>query len=574
MATISRATYAALYGPTKGDKVRLGDTDLIIEVEEDHTCYGDELLVGEARNIRENIMASSRFSEDEALDVIFTNALVIDPVLGVVKTHIGVKDGLIAGLGRNAAAETRWEGLKIGTNTGVVPCEGLIVTPGGIDTHVHLVTPRLVAEALSSGITTLIASGSGGIWDIGTNPRRHVEMVFAAFEAFPVNLGLLGRGSSTRRGPLIHNVGAGVCGFKIHEDVGATPQIIDACLEVAEEHDVAVCLHTDGLNESGFVEDTISAIAGRAVHAFHVEGTGGGHVPDVLKLVEHENIICSSTNPTLPFSINTALEHPSMIMTVHRLSAAISSDRDIAYARVRAYTMAAEGVLHDMGAISVVNSDAQGMGRIGETIQRTWQLADRMKKLSRFGIADAPPEFREGNDNDRVLRYIAKYTINPAIAHGISDYVGSIHRGKLADLVLWRPGFFGVKPEAVYKCGFAVWGLRGDGNGSTRSCQPLTYGPQFGSLGDAPSRLGLGFVSKACLESLERRSTGQGLASLRRRLVPVRGTRQVSRKAMIRNAAVPKVEINDKEEKVYVNGRLVNAPPAEKLPLSRLYVLG
>lgn len=558
---LDRSTYAALYGPTTGDRVRLGDTCLLALVDRDDNHYGSEPLVGQGKTIRDGMMASSRVPRETAVDLIISNVLVMDPVLGLFKSNIGIKDGRIVGIGRAGNPDIQDNvNLILDTTTGVVPGEGLIATPGGIDTHVHLITPRLIDEALSSGITSLIAAGSGGIWDVGTNPAYYLQRMFEAVDAIPINIGFLARGSSSHHGPIQAMVENGAVALKIHEDTGAYPRVLDCCLSVAEEMDVAVCLHTDGLNESGSLEDTLAAIAGRTVHAFHVEGAGGGHVPNILEIVGRDRIISSSTSPTIPYGIHAEAEHHEMITVVHRLSPLLPEDWETARSRVRGSTMAAESLLHDLGAIQITSSDSQGMGRIGETIRRTWQMADWMKRVS-GEVADS--------DNDRILRYLAKYTINPAITHGISDYVGSLEPGKVADIVLWQPVFFGVRPEMVFKSGFAVWGTRGDGNGSTRICQPITYGPLFGSMGGACASLSLSFVSQTALDQgLPRR------VATRRHMVPVRGTRGIGVEQMCRNSHRPHIRVDKKTVQVQIDGKPVHVPPAENVALNRLYLLG
>jgi len=559
---LDRKSYAAFYGPTSGDKIRLADSELYAEIEKDYTSYGDETLVGWGKNIRDGLMASSRVTRASAVDLIITNVVVMDPVVGIIKGNIGVKDGQIVGIGNAGNPDIKDNvDLIIDTNTALLPGEGLIATPGGIDTHVHLPTPELLGAAISSGITSIIGAGAGGVFGIGTNPEYMLHRMFEAFENVPLNLGLLGAGSASTPEPLLHNIYAGVCGLKIHEDVGCYPSVIDNCLTVADQMDVAVCLHTDSFNESCSVQDLKSIIGDRTVHAYHVEGTGGGHIPNLIEIVGHGNIISSSTNPTLPFTVNTVAEHKEMIIFIHKLNPAIKQDLIAAEARIKANTMAAENVLHDLGAISIVNSDSQGMGRMGETIRRTWQLADKMKK-------ESPDPNNTGNDNERILRYLAKYTINPAVAHGINSFVGSLEPGKIADLVLWRPALFGVKPEFIIKKGFVVMAVVGDGNATTRNCQPLLYRPLFGSYGDAASSLCLNFVSRPSLDNQLARKL-----KTKRELAAVKNTRGIGPRNMIRNSLKPEVKMDLATGRVFVNGKEAVSPAAESVVMNRLYFL-
>ncbi|MBI3964511.1 MAG: urease subunit alpha [Chloroflexi bacterium] len=556
---IDRQLYASLYGPTTGDRVRLADTNLLAEVEHDYTSYGDELLVGFGKSIREGMLATGRAGNDSKLDMLVANAVVMDPVLGIFKGNIGIKEGRIVGIGRAGNPDVVDDvDLVVGTNTSIVTAEGLIATPGGIDPHVHLASTSLHSAALSSGLTTLVGMGSGGVWDVGVNPAYNFDRLLEAFEGIPLNVALLGRGSAVHRSALERTVAIGCAGLKIHEDVGAYPAVIDACLGVADELGVAVALHTDSLNESAQIQETVAAIGGRTIHAYHVEGAGGGH-PDLLELVSHGHILTSSTTPTIPYTVSTAPEHFDMIMVVHRMSYRLEEDRRATEARVRAATIAAESVLHDQGAIAMMSSDSQGMGRIGEVIRRTWQLAHRMKEV--FG-AEGP------NDNARILRYLAKYTLNPAVTHGLANEIGSLEPGKLADVVLWRPEFFGVKPQLVLKSGFVSWAPVGDGNGSTRICEPQIYRPMYGGLGAAPASLNVNFVSQLGLDS--------GLAKrlgTRRRLVSVGPTRQLTKGDMRHNSACPTVAVASDGSAVTIDGRPVELEPATSLPLSQLYFL-
>jgi urease subunit alpha len=563
VAELSRAGYAARFGPTTGDRVRLGDTDLWLRVERDDVGYGDEPLWGYAKNIRSRMTQDDRATADSELDVLVAGALVVDPLLGVVKTNIGIKDGRVVGIGRAGNPDvTSGVDLTIGPNTLPVMGYGLIATAGAIDSHVHLITPELVAPALSAGVTTLITAGF-------EEPPANMARLYEAFEDIPVNLGLQASARSENASATERVVEAGAVGLKIHEDWGAYPEVIDATLRVADAHDIAVCLHTDGLNESCELEDTVAAIGGRAVHAYHVEGVGGGHVPDLIGLVREPNVVCSSTTPTVPYGTHTAAEHLQMILLVH--GGSIESPDDVAAARERIHpgTMAAEGPLHDLGAIGIVNSDSQGMGRIGETVRRTFQLADAMKAWRATDAGAGWPGADAGDDdNARVLRYLAKITAEPARVHGIEDEVGSLAPGRVADVVLWRPAAFGVRPEVVLKAGYWAWGALGEGNASVELAEPVRYRPHWGALGNAAASLGTTFVSRAALEG--------GLAErlgTRRRVVAVHGTRTVRRDGLHRNTAVANIAV-DPEGTVTLDGRVLASPPATGLPLNRRYLLG
>ena len=552
---IDRSRYAEMYGPTVGDRLRLGDTNLVAEVEHDSTNYGDEALLGWGKNIRAGMLMNHRRAGTSDLDYVIVGVVVIDPILGIVKGSIGVKDGLIAGVGRAGSSDVM-DGvdLEIGANTVIINGIGMIATAGGIDSHVHLVTPKVIDTALASGLTTLIG---GGIFDNGPFILRKT---FEAFEHLPVNLGLQATGSSTSPFPMEESVEGGACGFKIHEDTGAYGNVIDTCLKVAEDHDVSVALHTDGLQESTDVAGTIEAIGGRTVHAYHIEGAGGGHAPDLLTMAGVDNIIPSSTTPTIPYSVGTFQEHFAMTAICHMLDIKIPTDAAALESRLRKQTMAAEDVLHDLGAIPIINSDSQGMGRIGEVISRTWQLAHKMKAER----GSTNPE----NDNDRIRQYLAKYTINPAITHGIGDYVGSLERGKMADLVLWRPAFFGVKPELVMKGGFVAWGPMGEGNATVYGAEPTSYGPMFGGIGNTPGSLGALFVSTASVES--------GLAkrlNTTRNLLPVANVRGVTKQLMRFNTNCPKIEVDSLAGQVLVENTLATSEPVANVPLNRLYRL-
>jgi urease subunit alpha len=557
--------YNALYGATTGDRIRLADTNLFIRVERDDSEAGSELLTGFGRPVRDGMLIG-RQPGPSKLDLLVTNVVVLDPVLGVVKTNIGIKNGRIVGIGRAGNPDVSDNvDLVLSASTGMINGDGLIATPGGVDSHVHLSSTSLIGAALTSGLTTLVGQGSGGVWDLGVNPAANLRHVYEAFESIPLNLALLGRGSSSRE-HLEEEIESGNAGLKIHEDVGAFPAVIDACLSMADLTGVQVAIHTDGLNEAGALSETISAIAGRSIHAYHVEGSGGGHAPNLLEIVHEANIIGSSTNPTIPFSVNSVAEQRDMIITVHRLSPLFETDLAAANDRIRASTIAAEDVLHDLGAISIMSSDSQGMGRIGEVISRTWQLAHRMKEV-RGGGFDV--ETGHGDDNPRVLQYLAKYTINPALAHGLSHQVGSLEPGKLADIVLWHPAFFGAKPQLVIKGGFVAWAAVGDGVGSTRSSQPLIYRPMFGGLGRAPSALSLNFVSRQALEAGFSRKY-----QLSRIAVAVQDTRETFKAAMRYNTANPSVRVDPRSYEVKIDGQLVDIPPAETLPLTQRYFVG
>lgn len=579
-AAIRQGDYSRRFGPTTGDRVRLGDTDLWLRVEDDHVGYGDEPVWGYARNIRSRMTQQDRATADSELDVLIAGVLVVDALLGVVKTNIGVKDGRIVGIGQAGNPDvTSGIDLTIGPNTLPVMGYGLIATAGGVDSHVHLITPRLVPVALAAGVTTLITAGF-------EEPPTAMTATLRAFEQLPVNLGLQASARTEVATAVRRVIEAGAIGLKIHEDWGAYPEIIDAVLTLADDHDVAVALHTDGLNESCELEDTVAAIAGRTVHAYHVEGAGGGHIPDLIGLVREPGIICSSTTPTIPYGIGTAAEHPEMILAVHGGSGGDPDDVELAAERVRSATMAAEGPLHELGAISIINSDSQGMGRIGETIRRTWQLAHVMKAWR--GGADGagwpePPAVRRAvprpaaslaadglgpDDNERVLRYLAKYTIEPAITHGLSAEVGTLAPGRLADIVLWRPGFFGVRPELILKAGHFAWGPLGEGNATVEGAEPRRYGAHWGGYGRTPASLSVTFVSRAALEAgIAARLGGE------RRLVPVSGTRTVRRENLIAGRACPPIMIDPADGTVRLDGRVLGVQPVREVPLSRRYLL-
>jgi urease subunit alpha len=565
---IDRRTYASHYGPTTGDRIRLGDTDLIVRIDEDATVYGDEAKFGGGKTIRDGMGQSPTASRAAgAPDLVITNVVVID-ASGIRKADVGVRDGRIAGIGKAGNPGTMdgvSPALVIGASTEVVAGEGHILTAGAIDSHVHFISPNQIPEAFFSGITTMIGGGTGpatGTKATTCTPGAwNIRLMYEAAEAFPLNFGFLGKGNASSPEPLREQVRAGALGLKLHEDWGTTPAAIDQCLRVADEFDVQVAIHTDTLNEAGFVEDTIRAIGGRTIHTYHSEGAGGGHAPDIIRVCGEPNVLPSSTNPTMPFTRNTIDEHLDMLMVCHHLSADVPEDVAFADSRIRPETIAAEDVLHDLGAISMLSSDSQAMGRIGEVICRTWQTADKMKRQRGPLPGEAP-----GSDNLRVRRYIAKYTINPAIAHGISHLVGSIAVGKLADLVLWKPAFFGVKPELIIKGGFIAGAMMGDGNASIPTPQPVVSRPMFGSYGAALPSCSVHFVSQAGIDA-------GALAGLPRPLAAVRGCRNVGKKDLVLNGALPKIEVNPDTYEVRADGDLLTCEPADRLPLAQRYFL-
>ena len=564
MNELSPHDYIAVHGPREGDRVRLGDTGLVIKVESDSQLPGDEFLAGFGKTARDGMHLKAAAVADTC-DLVISNVVVIDPVLGVRKLSIGIRDGRIHSLGRAGNPDTL-EGVDVvvGTGTAIVSGEGLIATAGAIDTHVHLLSPRIMEASLASGVTTIIGQEFGPVWGVGVNPPWALRHAFGAFDAWPVNIGFLARGSSSDPAPLVEAlVEGGASGFKVHEDMGAHARALDTALRVAEEHDVQVALHTDGLNESLAVEDTLAVLDGRTIHAFHIEGCGGGHVPNVLRLAGEPNVIGSSTNPTLPFGRDALGEHFGMIVSAHGLKTDLPGDAALARDRIRAGTMGAEDVLHDLGVIPITSSDAQGMGRAGETVRRTFALAGKMR--AEFGGDDADPR-TEPDDNDRVLRYMAKLTINPAIAHGLSHEIGSLEPGKLADIVLWNPASFGAKPYLVLKAGFPAYGVTGDPNASTDRSEPLVYGPQFGGHGGTAADLSVAFVSAAA-------AANGDLFPSRRRRVAVRGTRGLGPHAMVRNSRLGSVRVEPATGLVTLDDVPVRSAPAESVSLSRLYFL-
>jgi len=564
-AKITRAAYAEMYGPTVGDRVRLADTELWIEVEKDFTVYGEEVKFGGGKVIRDG-MGQSQREAAEVADTVITNALILDH-WGVVKADIGIKNGLIMGIGKagNPDIQPRVT-IVVGAATEVIAGEGMIVTAGGIDSHIHFICPQQIEEALMSGVTTMIGGGTGPA--TGTNATTctpgpwHIASMLAAAEAFPMNLGFLGKGNCSLPGPLREQVAAGAIGLKLHEDWGTTPAAIDNCLAVAEEMDVQVAIHTDTLNESGFVETTVNAFKGRTIHTFHTEGAGGGHAPDIIRVCGEANVLPSSTNPTRPYTVNTVDEHLDMLMVCHHLDSSIAEDVAFAESRIRRETIAAEDILHDLGAFSMFSSDSQAMGRVGEVITRCWQTAHKMK-VQRGAL----PRDSARADNFRARRYVAKYTINPAITHGIAHAVGSVEPGKLADLVLWKPAFFGVKPALVLKGGMIAAAPMGDPNASIPTPQPVHYRPMFGAFG-AALRTSLTFVSGAALGSPALDGLG-----LRKPLEPVRDTRSVRKADMVHNDWQPRIEVDPETYQVRADGELLVCEPAQVLPMAQRYFL-
>jgi urease subunit alpha len=562
---MKRDAYAQMFGPTVGDRVRLADTDLIIEVERDFTVYGEEVKFGGGKVIRDGMGQSQRSCAEGAVDTVITNALILDH-WGIVKADIGIKDGRIAAIGKAGNADVQPNvAIVIGPGTEVIAGEGKIITAGGIDVHVHFICPQQIEEALYAGLTTMMGGGTGPA--TGTNATTctpgpwHVQRMLQAADGFPMNLGFFGKGNASSPAGLIEQIEAGACGFKLHEDWGATPSAIDCCLSVADEMDVQVLIHTDTLNESGFVESTIAAFKGRTIHSFHTEGAGGGHAPDIIKVCGEPNVIPSSTTPTRPYTVNTLEEALDMVMITHHLDARIPEDVAFAESRIRNETIAAEDILHDMGALSIVSSDSQAMGRVGEVIIRTWQTADKMKK--QFGrLAEEKGE----NDNFRARRFVSKYTINPAIAQGISTYVGSVEVGKLADLCIWDTAFFGVKPDLVLKSGSIAAAIMGDPNASVPTPQPQYYRPMFAAFGRLIAESSVTFVSQAGLEKCR----GLGLA---KRLVPVTNTRRIGKNSMILNSTTPRMEVNPETYEVRADGRLLTCEPARVLPMAQRYFL-
>ncbi|MFB6517557.1 urease subunit alpha [Streptomyces sp. NPDC056401] len=558
----------AVHGPRAGDRIRLGDSGLIVRVESDSQKPGDEFLAGFGKTARDGLHLKAAAVRDTC-DIVISNALVIDAVLGIRKTSIGIREGRIHAIGRAGNPDTL-DGVDVvvGTGTTIVSGEGMIVTAGAIDTHVHLLSPRIMEASLASGVTTIIGQEFGPVWAVGVNSPWALKHAFNAFDAWPVNIGFLARGSSSAPAPLIEALAeGGASGFKVHEDMGAHTRALDTALRVAEEHDVQVALHTDGLNECLSVEDTLRVLDGRTIHAFHIEGCGGGHVPNVLKMAGVENVIGSSTNPTLPFGRDALGEHFGMIVSAHDLKVDLPGDAAMARDRIRAGTMGAEDLLHDLGVIGITSSDAQGMGRAGETIRRTFAMAGKMK--AELGPLDGEGSYgtaESGDDNERVLRYMAKLTINPAIAHGLAHEVGSVEVGKLADLVMWWPEHFGAKPQLVLKGGFPAYGVTGDPNASTDRCEPLVLGPQFGAYGATAADISVAFVAEAAVQNGDMMPT-------RRRRVAVRGTRGIGPKHMLRNSRTGSVDVHPGTGLVSLDGEPLVSEPADSISLGRLYFL-
>ena len=566
-AFIPRNEYAAMFGPTTGDRVRLADTDLIIEVERDLTTYGEEVKFGGGKVIRDGMGQSQATRAEGSVDTVITNALIVDHS-GIYKADVGLRDGRIYKIGKAGNPDTQpGVDIIVGPGTEAIAGEGRILTAGGFDSHIHFICPQQMEDALHSGITTMLGGGTGpahGTLATTCTPGPwHIGRMLQAIDSVPMNIGLSGKGNASQPAALVEMVNAGACALKLHEDWGTTPAAIDCCLSVADDMDVQVMIHTDTLNESGFVENTVAAIAGRTIHAFHTEGAGGGHAPDIIKICGDENVLPSSTNPTRPFTVNTLEEHLDMLMVCHHLDKSIPEDVAFAESRIRRETIAAEDILHDMGAFSIIASDSQAMGRVGEVLIRTWQTADKMKKQR-----GRLPEETGENDNFRVRRYIAKYTINPAIAHGVSREIGSIAEGKRADLVLWSPAFFGVKPEMVLMGGMIVCAQMGDPNASIPTPQPVYSRPMFGAMGGAVSRNAVTFVSAAAQANGIRETLG-----LSKQTVAVEGTRNIGKRDLILNDALPKMEVNPETYEVRADGELLTCEPATELPMAQRYFL-
>jgi urease subunit alpha len=563
--TFGRAAYAQMFGPTVGDKVRLADTDLLIEVEKDFTTYGEEVKFGGGKVIRDGMGQSQRSRGEGAVDTVITNALILDH-WGIVKADIAIKNGLIAAIGKAGNPDVQSHvNVIIGPGTEIIAGEGKIITAGGIDTHIHFICPQQIDEALYSGVTTMMGGGTGpaaGTTATTCTPGPwHIQRMLEAADAFPMNLGLFGKGNASRPAGIVEQIEAGVCGLKLHEDWGATPAAIDCCLSVADDMDVQVLIHTDSLNEGGFVENTVAAFRGRTIHTFHTEGAGGGHAPDIIKVCGERNVIPASTNPTRPYTVNTLDEALDMLMVTHHLDRRIPEDVAFAESRIRKETIAAEDILHDLGAFSIVSSDSQAMGRVAEVITRIWQTADKMKK--QFGRLSEESGL---NDNFRARRYVAKYTINPAIAQGIASYVGSIEAGKTADIVIWDPAFFGVKPDMVLKSGMIAAAIMGDPNASIPTPQPEYYRPMFGAFGRSVGRSSMTFVSQASLEKTRQ-------LGLTKQVVAVSNTRTIGKHSMVLNNAVPHIEVDSETYEVRADGRLLTCPPVKVVPMAQRYFM-
>ncbi|HYC24634.1 MAG TPA: urease subunit alpha [Roseiarcus sp.] len=566
-AFLSREAYADMFGPTKGDRLRLADTELFIEIEKDFTTYGEEVKFGGGKVIRDGMGQAQVSRRRGAVDTVITNAVILDH-WGIVKADVALKDGLIAAIGKAGNPDIQpGVTIVIGPGTEIIAGEGKILTAGGFDTHIHFICPQQIEEALTSGVTSMLGGGTGpatGTFATTCTPGPwHIARMIEAADDFPMNLGFAGKGNASKPAALIEQIEAGACALKLHEDWGTTPAAIDCCLSVADDYDVQVMIHTDTLNESGFVEDTIKAFKGRVIHAFHTEGAGGGHAPDIIKVAGLRNVLPSSTNPTRPFTKNTLDEHLDMLMVCHHLDSAIPEDLAFAESRIRKETIAAEDILHDIGALSMMSSDSQAMGRVGEVIIRTWQTADKMKRQR----GPLPGDGR-GNDNYRVKRYVAKYTINPAIAHGVAKHIGSIEKGKLADLALWTPAFFGVKPDLIIKGGVIAAAPMGDPNASIPTPQPVHYRPMFGAYARARTGASLTFVSQA---ALEKRLAAR--LKVQKKLIAVKGTRDLSKKSLIHNDATPDIKVDPETYAVTADGELLVCEPAESLPMAQRYFL-
>src|SRR5271154_2342544 len=566
---ISRAAYADIYGPTTGDRVRLGDTSLILEVEHDYAVYGDECKFGGGKTIREGMGQATGVNDKDALDCVITSALVVD-YTGIYKADIGIKNGLIAGIGKAGNPDVMagvTPNMIIGVTTEVIAGEGLILTAGGIDTHIHYICPQQAFEAIAAGLTTMVGGGTGpatGTCATTCTPgANHIRMMLQATDNLPLNFGFTGKGNTAMPEGLAEQILGGAIGLKLHEDWGTTPAAIDCCLRIADEHDVQVTIHTDTLNESGFVEATIAAINGRTIHTYHSEGAGGGHAPDIIRICGEPHVLPSSTNPTRPYTVNTIDEHLDMLMVCHHLDPRIPEDVAFAESRIRRETIAAEDILHDLGAISMMSSDSQAMGRIGEVITRTWQTADKMKQQR-----GKLPEDSDRNDNFRVKRYLAKYTINPALTHGLAEHIGEVAVGRLADLVLWSPAFFGVKPDLVLRGGMIAAALMGDPNASIPTPQPVHYRPMFGAFGRALFASAVTFLPTIAIE----RNVAQQLG-LQRVVLPAQGIRAIDKSHMIRNAATPRIEVDPETYEVRADGTLLTCEPATVLPMAQRYFL-
>ncbi|WP_280188311.1 urease subunit alpha [Delftia sp. PS-11] len=566
MASITRQAYAEMFGPTVGDRLRLADTALVIEIEKDHTVYGEEVKFGGGKVIRDGMGQSQRMAADCA-DTVITNAVIIDH-WGIVKADIAIKNGLIAGIGKAGNPDMQpGVNIVIGPGTEIIAGEGLIVTAGGIDTHIHFICPQQIEEALTSGVTTMIGGGTGpatGTFATTVTPGPwHMERMLQAVDGYPMNIGLLGKGNASQPAPLREQIAAGAIGLKLHEDWGSTPAAIDCCLGVADETDTQVAIHTDTLNEGGFVEATVAAFKGRTIHTYHTEGAGGGHAPDIIKVCGEANVLPSSTNPTRPYTVNTLDEHLDMLMVCHHLDASIAEDIAFAESRIRRETIAAEDILHDLGAFSMISSDSQAMGRVGEVVLRTWQTAHKMK-VQRGSLQGDNAR----HDNQRVKRYVAKYTINPARTHGIAHVVGSVEVGKLADLVLWRPAFFGVKPSLILKGGSIASAAMGDPNASIPTPQPVHYRPMFAGQGSGVAPASLTFVSQAAQQA-----DVAGRYGLRKRTVAVENCRSVSKRDMVHNDWQPDISVDPETYQVVADGQLLTCEPATELPMAQRYFL-